>query len=62
MNEIKKEDFEKILIENGVKHRFYKYANKTGMWSDAGGIDTPKHSEEETKRNYLNCNKNLEEI
>lgn len=55
VNEIKKEDFEKILIENGVKHRFYKYANKTGMWSDAGGIDTPKHSEEETKRNYLNC-------
>ena len=44
VNEIKKEDFEKILIENGVKHRFYKYANKTGMWSDTGGIDTPKHS------------------
>lgn len=43
------------LSQYDIQYSFHKFANGNGFWSDCGGINTSKHTYEETVDNYSNC-------
>lgn len=54
-NEKNKNKLIEILRQNGIAYKIHMYANGNGFWSDCGGINTPKHTLEETLDNYSKC-------
>ena len=54
-NETRVKDIENVLIKNSINYKFHHFANKNDAWNYLGGIDTPKHTKEETESLYLNC-------